>query len=133
WIAGNGGIFQVSLAEASQVATEIANGRRARLRSTAYGRAEGLPSLQPNYDITLPSAMRSQDGRVWMAMRTGLAVVHTENIRDNPDVPPVLVERVTVDGEPIAVYDSKSPMRDSKIRALTDLHQPRPDPQLKAN
>jgi signal transduction histidine kinase/ligand-binding sensor domain-containing protein len=133
WIASNGGIFQLSLAEASEVADDLASGRRARLRSIAYGRAEGLPSLQPNYDITLPSAMRSADGQIWMAMRTGLAVVHTENIRDNPDLPPVLVERVTEDGQAIAVYDSKSPMRDSETRALTDLHQKQPHLHLKAN
>jgi signal transduction histidine kinase/ligand-binding sensor domain-containing protein len=133
WLAGNGGIFQISLAEATRVADELVAGHRGRVRSVAYGRAEGLPSLQPNYDITLPSAMRSEDGRVWMAMRTGLAVVHTENIRDNPNPPPVLVERVTVDGQPMAVYDSKSPMRDPDIHALTDLDQPRVRLQLKAN
>jgi signal transduction histidine kinase len=68
-----------------------------------------------------------------MTMRTGLAVVHTENIHDNPEVPPVLVERVIVDGQPIAVYDSKSPLRDPDLHELQDLHQNRPDIQLKAN
>jgi len=132
WLAGNGGIFQVSMAEVSQAADAIANGRKARLRSVVYGLAEGLPSLQPNYD-TLPAATRSADGRILMAMRTGLAVVHTENIHDNPDLPPVLVERVTVDGDPIAVYDSKSPLRDPEVRALADLHQQRSALPLKAN
>jgi signal transduction histidine kinase len=122
WLAGNGGIFQVSLRELNRVADDLANGHKSRLRSVVYGLAEGLPSLQPTYD-TIPSAMRSQDGRIWMSMRTGLAVVHTENIHDNPEPPPVLVERVTVDGEPVAVYDSKSPLRDPELRGLTDLHQ----------
>jgi len=132
WLAGNGGIFQVSLKELSSVADDITAGRKTRLRSVVYGRAEGLPSLQPNYD-TLPGSTRGMDGRIWMAMRTGLAVIHTENIRDNPDPPPVLVERVTVDGEPVAVYDSKSPLRDPDLRALTDLHQKHTAIQLKAN
>ena len=122
WLAGNGGIFQVSMGELKRVADDIANGRKTRLRSVLYGRAEGLSSLQPTYD-TIPASMRSLDGRVWMAMRTGLAVIHTENIHDDPDPPPVLVERVTVDGEPIAVYDSKSPLRDPDLRTLKDLHQ----------
>jgi signal transduction histidine kinase len=133
WLAGNGGIFQLSMTEASQVADNLVKGRKARLRSVVYGRAEGLPSLQPSYDITLPSAMQSADGRIWMAMRTGLAVVHTENIQDNPDLPPVLVERVTVDGQPLAVYDSKSPLRDPSLRTLTDLRQQHAVLQLKAN
>jgi signal transduction histidine kinase/ligand-binding sensor domain-containing protein len=132
WLGGNGGIFQLSMDDVSQAAEEVAKGHKARLRPALYGRSEGLPSLQPTYD-TIPAATRSLDGRVWMAMRTGLAVVHTENIRDNPDVPPVLVERVTVDGEPVAVYDSKSPLRDPDVRSLADLHQDHAALQLKAN
>ena len=132
WLAGNGGIFQVSLKELSSVADDISTGRKSRLRSVLYGRAEGLPSLQPTYD-TIPAAIRSADGRIWMAMRTGLAVVHTENIRDNPEPPPVLVERVLVDGEPVAVYDSKSPLRDPDLRGLTDLHQNHAGLEIKAN
>lgn len=132
WLAGNGGIFQISMSEASKAADDLAAGRKAHIRSVVYGRAEGAPSLQASYD-TLPAATRSQDGRILMAMLTGLAVVHTENIRDNPDLPPVLVERVTVDGQPIAVYDSKSPLRSPDIHALTDLHQPHVSLSLKAN
>jgi signal transduction histidine kinase/ligand-binding sensor domain-containing protein len=122
WLAGNGGIFELSMAEVANAADAIVNGHKARIRSVLYGRAEGLPSLQGTYD-TVPSATRTADGRIWMTTRTGLAVVHTENIHENPEVPPVLVERVIVDGDPIAVYDSKSPLRDPDIRKLADLHQ----------
>jgi signal transduction histidine kinase/ligand-binding sensor domain-containing protein len=132
WLAGNGGIFQLSMSELSQAADDIAAGRKVRLRSALYGRSEGLPSLQPTRD-SMPTAMRSRDGRVWMAMRTGLAIINTENIYENPDLPPVLVERVVVDGEPVAVYDSKSPLRDPDLRNLEDLHQAHPRLQLKAN
>src|SRR5262249_37481487 len=38
WIAGNGGIFQVSMAELSRVADDIAAHRRTRVRSVLYGR-----------------------------------------------------------------------------------------------
>ena len=132
WLAGNGGIFQLSMDDLSNAADAIVHGHKARLRPALYGRSEGLPSLQGTYD-TFPSATRSADGRVWMTTRTGLAVVHTENIHDNPEVPPVLVERVIVDGEPIAVYDSKSPLRDPDLHELQDLHQDHPIIQLKAN
>lgn len=132
WLAGNGGIFELSMTEVSNAADALANGHKARLRSVLYGRAEGLPSLQGTYD-TVPSATRSADGRIWMTTRTGLAVVHTENIHENPEVPPVLVERVIVDGEPVAVYDSKSPLRDPDIHGLTDLHQDHINLQLGAH
>lgn len=132
WLAGNAGIFQVSMEDVSRVADDLAAGRKSRLRSVVYGRAEGLPSLQPTYD-TIPAAIRSRDGRVWIAMRTGLAVVHSENIHDNPTPPPVLVERILVDGQPIAVYDSKSPLRDPDLRGLTDLHLNHSAIAIKAN
>jgi signal transduction histidine kinase/ligand-binding sensor domain-containing protein len=132
WLAGNGGIFELSMTEVSNAADAVANGRKGRLRSVLYGRAEGLPSLQGTYD-TVPSAIRTADGRIWMTTRTGLAVVHTENIHENREVPPVLVERVIVDGLPIAVYDSKSPLRDPEIRELTDLHQDHLDLQLNSH
>jgi len=134
WLAGNAGIFQLSMDELSQMADDIVAGHKIknRLRSVLYGRAEGVPSLQPT-DGTIPTSMRSRDGRIWMAMRTGLAVIHTENIRDNPELPPVLVERVLVDGEPVAVYDSKSPLRDNDVRDLIDLHQSRPTLSIKAH
>src|SRR5207302_6988897 len=56
----------------------------------------------------------------------GLAVVHTRNIRDNPKPPPVLVERMAVDGVTIAQYDSRSPLRPRDRDPVADLRQPAP-------
>lgn len=128
WLAGNGGIFQVPVKDLS----DVAEGRTNRVRSVLYGRTEGLPSLQASYDA-VPGAARSHDGRVWIAMRTGLAVVHTENIHDNPELPPVLIESVTVDGDSMAVYDSQSAMRDPDVRNLADLRRQELDLQLGAH
>jgi ligand-binding sensor domain-containing protein len=37
WLAGNGGIFQVSLEELNRVADDVASGHKTRLRSVLYG------------------------------------------------------------------------------------------------
>ncbi len=128
WLAGNRGIFEIPVKELS----DAMEGSKDRVRSVLYGRAEGLPSLQANYDM-VPGATRSHDGRIWMAMRTGLAVVHTENIRDNPELPPVLVESLAVDDQPLAVYDSHSPFRDPDVRELADLRARSPDLKIGAH
>ena len=128
WMAGNGGVFQVPIKELS----DVAEGRSDRVRSVLYGRTEGLPSLQASYDA-VPGATRSRDGRIWIAMRTGLAVVHTENIHDNPQLPPVLIESVAVDGQPMALYDSHSALRDPEVRNLRDLRHHGLQLQLGAN
>lgn len=116
WMAGNGGIFQVSLDELS----DFADGAADRVRSVVYGAAEGLRSLQANNE-NVPGVARGKDGRIWMSMRTGLAVVHTDSIRDNPEVPPVLITKVAVDDQPIAAYDSHSPLQEAEARGLIDL------------
>ena len=56
----------------------VADGRAARVRSTHYGRDEGLSSLQANFDAS-PGAIRSQDGCGFsqMPMRSALAVVQS--------------------------------------------------------
>lgn len=128
WIAGNRGIFQVALKELS----DFADGTVDRVHSVVYGRAEGLPSLEASYDM-VPGATRSRDGRIWIAMDSGLAVVHSENIRDNPEPPPVLIERMAVDDRPMALYDSHSPFCAPEVRDLTDLHQPYPSLKLGAD
>jgi len=128
WIAGNGGIFQVSLEELS----DFADGTIDRVRSVVYGRAEGLPSLQATYEM-VPGAVRGKDGRIWMSMQTGLAVVHPEGIRGNPEPPPVLITKVEVDDQPVAQYDSQSPLREQEARGLADLRQHFPGLKLGAH
>jgi signal transduction histidine kinase/ligand-binding sensor domain-containing protein len=100
WIAGNRGVSQVSMAEL----TEVAEGRARRLRTRVFGRAEGLPGLQASFDYS-PSACKGRDGRLWFAMRNGLLMVRPEKIRENPEPPPVVLERFVVDETTVAAYD----------------------------
>jgi signal transduction histidine kinase/ligand-binding sensor domain-containing protein len=102
WCAGNHGIFQVQLKQLN----DVAEGRTDRVRSVVYGPGEGFPNQQANYE-NFPGSMRSQDGRLWFPMRTGLAVVHTDNVPNNTAPPPVLLERVAADGETVALYDRR--------------------------
>ena len=52
------------------------------------------------------------------------AVVHAENLPPNATAPPVLLERVAVDGQAVALYDSRSPLRQKSPAGLADLRQP---------
>ncbi len=96
WFAGNRGIFEVRQDELEAVAA----GRSDRVRPTLFGRNEGLPSLQANFGFGL-SAVRTHDGRICFSMLTGLAVVNPARIPFNNVPPPVLIERVSVDGRVI--------------------------------
>jgi signal transduction histidine kinase/ligand-binding sensor domain-containing protein len=121
WCAGNRGLFQVRLGALA----DVAEGRATHVRSIIHGRGEGLYNLQPNYEY-VPASLRGGDGRIWFAMRTGLAVVNPDNSPRNTVAPSVLLDRVMVDGEAVALYDSKSPVRSTNTTRLVDLRRDNP-------
>jgi signal transduction histidine kinase/ligand-binding sensor domain-containing protein len=106
WFGAEHGIFKVRERELEDVAT----GRAVRVRSIHYGRDAGLPSLQANAGDA-PGAVRTRDGRLWIALRTGLAVVDPTRLRENPAPPAVLLKRVTVDERPVAAYGGIVPIK----------------------
>ena len=101
WCACNRGVFRVSLEQLN----DVAEGRATRVRSIAYGPAEEA-NIQPNYENG-STAFRSSDGRLYFPMRTGLAIIHTENVPHGVPPPPVIVERVSVDDRTVALYDRR--------------------------
>jgi signal transduction histidine kinase/ligand-binding sensor domain-containing protein len=106
WLTGNHGLFQVRLEELA----DVAEGRSAHLRSNAYGRDEGLPSLQPVYENN-PTAWRGNDGQLWFSTRKGVLTVQPDKIRDNPIPPAVLLKQVKLDDRLVALYQSQFPLR----------------------
>ena len=119
WLTSNHGLFQVRLEEL----VNVAEGRRTHLRSNAYGRGEGLPSLQPVYENS-PTAWRGADGQLWFATRKGLLTVQPDKIRDNPIPPMVFVSEFKMDDHPVALYDSHFPLRAPGESKLLDMHAP---------
>ncbi|MCX6872801.1 MAG: triple tyrosine motif-containing protein [Verrucomicrobia bacterium] len=99
WLAGNRGIFSVREKELD----DLAEGRATRVWSVAYGRNDGLSRLQASYDAW-PGAARGTDGRLWFAMQSGVAVVNPGDLKENPESPPVVIERVSVNGKTVAAY-----------------------------
>jgi len=116
WLTGNHGLFEVKLDEL----VAVAEGRSEHVRSIAYGRSAGLPSLQPVCENN-PTSWRSAEGQLWFSTRNGLLVVKPEAIRDNPAAPPVLLEEVRVDDKLLALQDSWSPLRSPGESQLPDL------------
>jgi signal transduction histidine kinase/ligand-binding sensor domain-containing protein len=116
WFGGNRGIFQVWQPDLD----DFFAGRLDAVRSIALGRSQGLPSLQASSE-GFPGAIRSRDGRLWIPMRTGLAIAHPENARDTSKPPPVALERVQVDGQTVALYDSPSSLQAQPSASLLNL------------
>jgi signal transduction histidine kinase len=100
WLAGNQGIFCVKEEEFEAVAA----GRLGHVQSVVFGREEGLPPLQTSWEFW-PGAVRTKEGRLCIAMRTGLAMINAEALKRDPTPPRVLIEGVAVDGREVAAYD----------------------------
>ncbi|MCX6878898.1 MAG: triple tyrosine motif-containing protein [Verrucomicrobia bacterium] len=99
WFAGNRGIFSVRAGEFDALAA----GRVSRVGAVLYGQNDGLLRLQASHD-SWPGALRDDEGKLWFAMESGLAVVNAPGLPPQPDPPPVLLEGVTVNGRTVAAY-----------------------------
>ncbi len=104
WFGGDRGIFKVRQAEMD----DVCEGKNDRVRSVQYGpgeygQADGRPSLQANFGNS-PIALRSQDGRIWLAMRTALAIIDPDQGTPNSRPPPVLLTRMAVGDRTVVSY-----------------------------
>lgn len=106
WFGGDHGIFKARQKELE----ELMSGRAFDVNYIHYGQSEGLFSLEANCGDS-PGAMRGTDGRLWIPMRTALAVVNPKNLRDDSQPPPLLLKRVTVDDQTVASYGGDVPVR----------------------
>jgi signal transduction histidine kinase/ligand-binding sensor domain-containing protein len=107
WFGADHGLFKVRQEDLEAAAMNKA----LRVKPIVYGRDAGLPSLQANFGET-PGTLRSRDGRLWMPMRTALAVVDPAQLHEDPVPPQVIIKRVLVDGQVAGIYSSIRPVRD---------------------
>lgn len=111
WFGADHGIFKVK----QQELDAVADGRATRVRSTHYGRDQGLLSLQASFDA-MPGAIRSRDNRLWIPMRTALAIINPNELHEDMEPPPVLLRRVILDERTIAAYGGVIPVQ--KVASL---------------
>jgi ligand-binding sensor domain-containing protein/signal transduction histidine kinase len=114
WFGADHGIFKIKQAELDAVA----EGKATRVRSTHYGRDQGLSSLQASFDA-MPGAIRSRDNRLWIPMRTALAVINPMALREDSDPPAIVLRRVTLDERTIAAYGGVMPVQNAASLSLS--------------
>ena len=93
WMSCNRGIFRVARRDLENFFA----GKQAVVASKSYGEADGMKSAECNGSFQ-PSGWRSRDGGLWFSTIQGVAVIRPGAIRANAHEPPVIIERVLVDG-----------------------------------
>ena len=96
WVGYSSAILRVSQAQLNA----YAEGQAEILDAVAYGREDGLPGLQ-----CLPAAPsrggRGAGGGVWFTTSQGLVVPVARDLPWNTEPPPVLLEQVLIENEPV--------------------------------
>jgi diguanylate cyclase (GGDEF)-like protein len=98
WLSSNRGVLRV----AREDAEAVADGRRTRLSAEVFGEADGMASAQCNGGAG-PAAWAGTDGRIWVATAMGLSGVDPARLgRFVRAPPPLVIEQVRVDDQPLA-------------------------------
>lgn len=94
WMSSNKGVFRV----AKWQLAAYADGRVDSIDSIPYGTADGLKNKECNGGFQ-PAGWRTKDGRLLFPTMGGLAIVDPNRLKTNQVAPPVVVERVAIDGK----------------------------------
>jgi ligand-binding sensor domain-containing protein/signal transduction histidine kinase len=108
WFNSSMGIFRVS----KTTLDKPKQGKQPALDCISFGRAEGIlssgQSWPPWYqfdlhrDGTQPAACKGADGRLWFQASQGVTVVDPGKVKPNRLPPPVVIEEVIADRQPVS-------------------------------
>ncbi|MCH9650068.1 MAG: diguanylate cyclase [Deltaproteobacteria bacterium] len=96
WLSCNKGIFRI---EKSQLEA-FSRGERKFPYSLAFDEADGMESSECNGG-TQPAGWKSRDGRLWFPTIKGLAMIDPERLKLTSVAPPVILEKLVVDGNEV--------------------------------
>jgi ligand-binding sensor domain-containing protein/signal transduction histidine kinase len=97
WLSSNKGIGRIS----KQELNDFAAGQTRAVTSVVYGTADGMATRECSGGGH-PAGWRGRDGRLWFPTLKGVAMIDPARIKLNTQPPPVVIEQVSVDDEPLA-------------------------------
>lgn len=100
WISGEKGISRISKNDLEDVATH----KTELLNVISYDTSDGLTSKQCGSGQ--PAAWKAGNGNLWFATVKGVAMVDPTGIEINQSQPPVVIEQVLVDGQPLTAGET---------------------------
>jgi signal transduction histidine kinase/ligand-binding sensor domain-containing protein len=95
WLGAATGIYRVSRQQLESFASHTVT----HLDVAAYGVADGMRINECSSGH--PAAVRTTDGTLWFATLRGISVTNPEHQQENRLPPPVVIENVTIDDQPV--------------------------------
>ena len=95
WLGSTTGIYRVARSDVEAFAEH----RLAHVPVAAYGVADGMRINECSSGH--PAAVRTPDGNLWFATLRGISVTNPEHAEENRLPPPVAIENVTIDDQPV--------------------------------
>lgn len=105
WVSTHRGLVRISRAELNAFAER----RQTSVSVVEFGKFDGLPTVEFSGGVQ-PAGWRARDGRMWFPTGKGLVSLLPDSIKSNPLPPPVVIEKILVDGELFAsaIVEAKS-------------------------
>jgi signal transduction histidine kinase/ligand-binding sensor domain-containing protein len=96
WVSSHGGIFRLRMEELNL----CADGKAQSVPCLSYGMGDGMPTLECSGGLQ-PAGCKTADGRLWFPTSKGLVVVDPDDAKVNQLPPPVVIEKLLVDGRAV--------------------------------
>ena len=100
WLSGRKGVFQID----KKALDDFASGRTASVAPVAYGTADGMMTRECTGGGD-PAGWRDNDGKLWFPTIKGIAMIDPSKMRKNTQAPPVVIEQIRIDDQPIPLND----------------------------
>ena len=107
WLAGRNGVSRVKIKELE----DFSQGKIARVRPETYNEKDGMKSRW-----CIGPAYKTRDGKFWFPTSVGVAMIDPNQIKTNPTPPPLMIEKIIIDGKTIKSF-SGGPGRFAKRKA----------------
>src|SRR5205085_11856168 len=119
WMSCRKGLFRVKKKDFD----ELDRGAIKAVTCTAFGKADGLVSVQCN-GVAKPAGWKGKDGRLWFPTIHGVVAVESR-IKTNDKPPPVAIEEIIVDKKPAAKGSASKWGQESFSSTLSSANPPR--------
>ncbi|MFH2108354.1 MAG: two-component regulator propeller domain-containing protein [Chrysiogenia bacterium] len=96
WMNCNNSVYRASKKEIN----DFIAGSIRRIHSLSYGRSEGMSGIESSGPAQ-PAGWKAQDGKLWFPTIKGVTVVDPDYRKRNERIPPVLIEKMIVEGQPV--------------------------------